>query len=335
MGSTRWRLLGYLLYGTTSHTTTDSRCVEQYLILNLESILKIYYNIDEVLSDRRNEEKLSDVVENLLHSPYVLSEIETPFDIVEGLYPEDYVDASTMSWKSLPVELQIKYSSAYQEWYAKHSGHPSIEGIFNLTSEIETKMMLIPPMRYLAGSEYSVDLPPIKSILIKKPSWLGKYEVTQAEWVSVMGDNPSLNKRTLRLPVENMTFEDCQFFCTRTNMRLPHEKVWEMACRAGTTTEYCFGNDRGKLESYAWFEGNFRNHTQVVGKKLANGFGLHDMHGNVFEWCQNKFDSSSFDRVLRGGAYNYSADWVSSAYRTGFNPLDRRSIIGFRIWRPL
>jgi formylglycine-generating enzyme required for sulfatase activity len=114
---------------------------------------------------------------------------------------------------------------------------------------------------------------------------IGKYEVTQAEWISVMGTNPSYFKGA-RLPVDNLTWPDVQVYIGKLNAatgkgyRLPTEAEWEYACRAGTT-----GDRYGNLEAIAWHLGNSRDTTHEVGGKAPNAFGLFDMLGNVLEWC--------------------------------------------------
>ena len=129
---------------------------------------------------------------------------------------------------------------------------------------------------------------------------------------------------------------------------LPTEAQWEYACRAETTTKYYFGDDASKLGDYAWFYKNAfyvkKRYAHPVGKKKPNAFGLYDMHGNVWEWCQDWYgdyqSTSAIDpsgptggqrRVLRGGSWYYVADHCRSAYRSGRDPDARRSVGGFRV----
>ena len=185
---------------------------------------------------------------------------------------------------------------------------------------------------------------------------IGKYEVTQEQWYAVMGNNPSQIKGRTR-PVETVSWNDFQQFIAKLNQktghkyRLPSEAEWEYAARAGTTTEWSFGNDDSKLGNYAWYEGNSGNKTQPVGQKLPNGFGLFDMHGNVWEWTQDCWhenytgapaDGSAWTtgcsgegHALRGGSYYFLPVESRSARRWNYGPNDTTPAFGFRIARDL
>ena len=187
---------------------------------------------------------------------------------------------------------------------------------------------------------------------------IGKYEVTQEQWYAFMGNNPSQNKgRTL--PVDTVSWDDIQQFIAKLNQktgqkyRLPSEAEWEYAARAGTTTEWSFGNDESKLGNYAWYGRNSGGKTQVVGQKLPNAFGLFDMHGNVWEWTQDCWHNNYVGaptggnawttgcaengRVLRGGSWDNLPSYLRSADRSRFNPGYRNNIngigYGFRLAR--
>ena len=188
-------------------------------------------------------------------------------------------------------------------------------------------------------------------VKITKAFYLGAYEVTQEQYGKVMGKNPSVSKGENK-PVENVSWNDAIDFCGKLSKqegveyRLPTEAEWEYACRAGTTTAYSFGDDDSQLKKYAWYSFN-SNGTHAVGQKLPNAWGLYDMHGNVWEWCQDWYGdygnekvvidpigaASGKCRVLRGGAFHFQPGGVRSASRGIYLPAYRVDDIGFRLAR--
>jgi formylglycine-generating enzyme required for sulfatase activity len=190
---------------------------------------------------------------------------------------------------------------------------------------------------------------PQHRVKISQPFYLGKYEITQSEWDIVMGENPSKFKGEIN-PVENVSWDDIQIFIKRLNAnedtnkyRLPTEAEWEYAARAGTTGAYHFGNDVANVGRYAWLEGNSSNHSHPVGQKQVNPWGLHDMHGNVWEWVADGYSASYQNssrqnnssnppqRVLRGGSWNVSPWSLRAAVRMGSKPNVRDGAYGFRL----
>ena len=182
---------------------------------------------------------------------------------------------------------------------------------------------------------------------------IGKYEVTQEQWYAVMGTMPSQFKgRTF--PVEQVSWSDAQDFVkklsekTGKNYRLPTEAEWEYAARAGSQTDYSFGDNEGDLGRYAWFYQNANRTTHPVGEKQVNSFGLHDMHGNVWEWTQDCWngdyttapaDGSAWisgdcsRRVVRGGSCANNPQILRSASRSRLTSAVRNYFIGFRVAR--
>lgn len=158
---------------------------------------------------------------------------------------------------------------------------------------------------------------------------IGKYPITQAQYEAVMGTNPSYFTNNLQNPVENLCWYDAQAFCQKLSQitgklyRLPSNTEWEYACRAGTTTGYYFGDDRRQLGDYAWYFDNSQGTTHPVGLKLPNAFGLYDMHGNVWEWCEEGF--------MRGGSWGDYPDYCRSAIRGNVNRRDSLNTLGFRV----
>ena len=194
---------------------------------------------------------------------------------------------------------------------------------------------------------------PVHRVKISKPFYLGKYPVTQKQWREIMGNNPSYFYGCDDCPVEWVSWNDAQKFIKKLNekegtdkYRLPTEAEWEYATRAGTKTRYSFGNDESKLGEYAWYTKNSDVKTHPVGQKEPNPWGLYDMHGNVWEWVQDRWhydyngaptdgsawESGSFDsRVTRGGGWYNVARYCRSANRNYYSPDYRKYGLGFRL----
>jgi formylglycine-generating enzyme required for sulfatase activity len=191
---------------------------------------------------------------------------------------------------------------------------------------------------------------PQHHVTIKEGFYLGRYEVTQKEWKEAMGDNPSWFKGET-LPVEQVSWNRAQEFIRRLNergdgfiYRLPTEAEWEYACRAGTTEDYA-----GDLDSMAWYRNNSEARTHPVGQKQPNGFGLYDMHGNVWEWVEDIYSHENYkgapvdgsvwlsdkvtdERVVRGGSWYGFAEYQRSAQRfVLYSDTCSEVSLGFRV----
>jgi formylglycine-generating enzyme required for sulfatase activity len=225
------------------------------------------------------------------------------------------------------------------------------------TNSIGMEFVLIPAGEFEMGSpsgeegRFAVE-GPVHTVTIEKAYYLSKYEVTQAQWKEVMGSNPSDFEGDDR-PVENVSWNDVAEFIKKLNQmegtdkyRLPSEAEWEYACRAGTTTRYSFGDNESLLGDYAWYYGNLDRKTHPVGNKKPNNWGLYDMHGNVWEWVQDRWhnnynvvlkngsaweSNSGSTRVFRGGGWFSDARSCRSAVRGRFDPDDRGFYVGFRL----
>ena len=216
---------------------------------------------------------------------------------------------------------------------------------------IKLEMVLIPAGKFVMGSPTTEvgrsDNEPQHEVIITKTYYIGKYEVTQEQWQGVMGNNPSSRNKGPNLPVTDVSWEDCQEFIKKLNKktnggyRLPTEAEWEYACRAGTTTAYSFGNILTKNEA------NINGSSiKPVGSYKANAFGLYDMHGNVWEKCEDwyvdypqgtltdpKGPRTGEKRVLRSGSFIREVSNARSSNRVGGAPTRRGDLGGFRLAR--
>jgi len=211
---------------------------------------------------------------------------------------------------------------------------------------VKLEMVYVPGGKFMMGGDKYDDEKPPHEVTVPA-FYIGKFQVTQAQWKAVMGNDPSQFKGD-DLPVETVSWEEAKEFCknlaqiTNRLIVLPTEVEWEYACRAGTTGDYA-----GKLEEMAWCISNSESKTHPVGQKKSNDFGLYDMHGNVWEWCEDVWHDSykgaprdgsawlgggdSSLRVVRGGSWINFQDYCRSAHRNWFEPGNRYSLIGFRV----
>ena len=234
-----------------------------------------------------------------------------------------------------------------------------------LTNSIGIKLVLISKGTFMMGSPESEEgrreNESQHEVTISNDYYIGAYEVTQTQYQTVIGNNPScyqgalVGNQNADLPVENVSLDDAVEFCKKlTEMpeekkagrvyRLPTEAEWEYACRAGSKTIYSFDDEEGLLPEYGWFKRNSSQRTHTVGLLEPNAWGLYDMHGNVWEWCNDWYGeypkgavsdptgpTMGTDRVNRGGCWLYlaancrsaSRNWAKSSYQDG--------LLGFRV----
>ena len=223
----------------------------------------------------------------------------------------------------------------------------------------------IPAGEFMMGSPDSAKAPgsgekPQHLVKITKPFYLSVNEVTQRQYEKVMGVRPWQGKGYMKegpdYAATYVSWNDAVEFCRKLSeqegvkYRLPTEAQWEYTCRAGTTTAYSYGDDESKLGEHAWVPTNAweigEKYAHLVGQKRPNPWGLYDMHGNVWEWCQDWHGlygsekavsdpggpASGSRRVLRGGSFNNVTDNCRSAFRYGL-PDDHYYLIGFRVSR--
>jgi len=219
---------------------------------------------------------------------------------------------------------------------------------------------------FVMGDKTEIDAPPHEVVV--SSFYMDKCLVSQEQYQKVMGANPSRWKGD-KNPVEQVRWSDAVKFCnqrslleklqpcydlktwkcdfTASGYRLPTEAEWEYACRAGTATAYFFGDSPSKLSEFAWFEDNAGGRPRPVGQKLPNAFGLYDMCGNVWEWCNDFYNvdyyqtspkrdpkgpDASPTKVVRGGAWRFSAESCRSGYRYNENPGYADVCFGYDIY---
>jgi len=258
--------------------------------------------------------------------------------------------------KAKPIFLEAPFSAeeakTAQMELAKILNKP-MEAMIDLGKGVKLEMMLIPAGKFVMGSPGSEvgrkDNETQHEVTLTKPFYIGKYEVTQEQWQAVMGNNPSSVKGA-RLPLTNVSWNDCQDFIRKLNLktnggyRLPTEAEWEYACRAGTTTAFCFGDKITRSDANYGPGGK----SVTVGSYKANAFGLYDMHGNVWECCEDwyrEYPAESVtdpkgalrgvSRVGRGGSFFTPVDSakarVSFRGGTDVTPATRGETNGFRL----
>jgi sulfatase modifying factor 1 len=232
--------------------------------------------------------------------------------------------------------------------------------------ESQTQMVLLADGLFTMGDENEVDAPP-HEVLISS-FYIDRYLVTQEQYEKVMGENPSRWKGSQN-PVEQIRWSDAARYCNARSAleglqpcydlntwecdfdangyRLPTEAEWEYACRAGTKTAYYFGSDPSKLKNHAWFDENSRTKPRPVGQKPPNPWGLYDMCGNVWEWCNDFYKVDYYQqspkenpkgpktgetKVVRGGAWKFSAESCRSGYRYNEDPGYADVCFGYDIY---
>ena len=229
--------------------------------------------------------------------------------------------------------------------------------IVDLGKELNLEMVLIPAGKFMMGSPASEkdrrDDEKQHEVTLTKPFYIGKYEVTQKQWEIAMGNNPS-DTKGVKLPVTDVSWNDCQEFIKKLNAktkggyRLPTEAEWEYACRAGTTTAYAFGESLTRSDANILDLDDLREPPEIkpVGSYKPNSFGLYDMHGNVWEWCEDngadyiegsvtdpKGPATGERRVLRGGAFCNPEAFARSSVRSFDTPPSRYTYVGLRLAR--
>lgn len=234
------------------------------------------------------------------------------------------------------------------------------------TSSVPTNMVLVAAGQFIMGEKSEPDAPPHPVTL--SAFLIDRHLVTQEFYEKLMGSNPSRWKGA-GLPVEQVRWSDAVRFCNKRSeaeglrpcynlttwqcdfaadgYRLPTEAEWEYACRAGTTTAYVCGDSPAKLGEFAWFDRNSGGRPQPVGKKQPNAWGLYDMCGNLWQWCQDFYQPDGYgtaavqdphgpsegpNKVVRGGAWRFGAETCRSGYRYNESPGYSDVCFGYDIY---
>jgi formylglycine-generating enzyme required for sulfatase activity len=222
----------------------------------------------------------------------------------------------------------------------------------------QMEMLLVPPGIFTMGCTASYQYgcqsneTPTHPVTLTQAFYMGRYEVTQGQWVANMGNNPSSFQGAsypdaANRPVETVSWNTIQGYLGATDMRLPSEAEWEYACRAGTTTAFNNGSSvDSTVGMVAWYSLNSGNQTHAVGGKAANALGLYDMAGNVYEWVNDWYNFYSSDaqtnptgpewssyRVFRGGSWSYITGSLRSSSRSYDVSSSAYTDVGFRVAR--
>ncbi len=255
---------------------------------------------------------------------------------------------------SLELYYRMKLLSSDKLPLSSSSTHRDIPNFKKGVNSLGMEFILIPTGEFRMGAvDYDTKADhsekPAHLIKIEKPFYLAKFPTTQESWERIMGKNPSkFPDPEKKSPVDSVTWEDIQVFIKKLNekeglspekgYRLPMEIEWEYACRAGTSSLFYFGDDSAQVGDYAWFEKNSSNRTHPVGTKKPNPWGLYDMIGNVWEWCQDwyleyssKEINPSTRKVRRGGSWMDSESSLRSSERGSDRPNFLYSDLGFRL----
>jgi formylglycine-generating enzyme required for sulfatase activity len=257
----------------------------------------------------------------------------------------------------LPWPFTASQATALQDAFSRALG----KNVVGKNSD-GMQFVLIPPGKFMMGSPSGQkDAFPDQNqveVTLTSPFWLGKTEVTQSQWQSVMGTAPWKGKEFVREGPDHaasyISWNNAQDFVKKLSVRegvtyrLPTEAEWEWSCRAGTSRSWSFGENESDLGRYAWYYEDGKNNEEYpheVGQKLANPFGLYDMHGNVWEWCDDvkvdrlsggtnpRITTEGPKRVIRGGSWDNSPRTSRSAFRGAFEPDNPFQSHGLRVVR--
>jgi len=269
------------------------------------------------------------------------------------------------------VSIAISQKQTLLQWTTDNTANPTIKQVAAklkvdeqsyqqkqaskevAANSLKISMVKVPPGCFQLGSDDgSKNEQPVHQVCFSQSYELGKYEVTQAQWQQVMGNNPSHFKSSNNKPVENVSWDDVQIFIrnlnqqTGLNYRLPTEAEWEFGCRSGGKNQKYCGSDNAA--NIAWYADNSDSITHNVGQKNPSELGFYDMSGNVWEWVQDRYDSSYYGnspinnpqgplvgllRIIRGGSWSSEVSSMRSSNRNSTSTGNRIINLGFRLAR--
>jgi formylglycine-generating enzyme required for sulfatase activity len=292
--------------------------------------------------------ELSSIMETEINLPFIAADQSGPKHLVMKLTRARFEQMKLLEMKEARTPTPVVVTPPHQE---KAPARKLIESFTDDLNGAPLEMIFVP------GGSFKMGSPGVNGLDKERPQhdvtvsgfYIGKYLITQAQWEAVMGKNPSDFKDDPALPVENVSWVDAKEFCeklarmTGKVYRLPSEAEWEYACRAGTTGEY-----PGDSDAMAWYDKNSGKKTHPVGQKQPNAFGLYDMHGNVWEWCEDVWHENYNDaptdgsawlsggdssrRVVRGGGWEGGCAYFRYADRNYVSPpVWRSNLVGFRV----
>jgi len=345
------------------------------VVVKLEDIRRIRQSpkdtsskIDNWSLTLRDKTRLKGVVLNptiRIKTPYGTM-LVPPTDILKATFADDAKTIVAQCRTSARIAgvidpkttISLKTDNGKQDIPAAKIASLAAHGLLalDLGKGVTLELVLIPPGRFLMGSSASEsgrrgNEGPQRWVTISKAVYMGVTEVTQVQYQNIMGLNPSRYKGASN-PVEQASWNDAAAFCKALSKKsgrqvvLPTEAQWEYACRAGANTSFSFGDDFKKLDAYGWFSTNSGGKHHPVARKKPNAWGLHDMHGNVWEWCRDGFDdkfyakakridpensATSRYRAQRGGSWRNDASSCRSAMRGRSALGDRNYDFGFRV----
>lgn len=307
--------------------------------------LKENYNLGKITLDQYHESKRDVKLEDLkdrFMSGYISQD---EYNLIKDKIFQDYNSEVTSIKENEQINL---LNTEIKAGVIKKLTIEVPKVLFGSKTKISFNLIFCPPGIFLMGSDLNIEERQRK-ITISKGFWISQNLISQSIYQIIMESSPS-NFKGDDLPVESISWEDASLFCekisrlSKKHFSLPTEAQWEYACRAGTDTHYCFGDDREQLEHYAWYSKNSDTRTHYIGQKKPNNWGIYDMHGNVSEWCIDYYGKYQGDelidpegpptgneRVARGGSYFENFQSIRSSKRFSFKSTHISSSLGFRV----